>query len=134
MDDLVRAAGPAADSVVVVVQREADTVGASSDDVARSWSDRVAASRERYEVVPAEVRSLGCDAAADLLSAVADGDPMTVAWAVESGVEAVGSLNRTVGARALADDLEAEMRKASDGDSDGLGLVLITAATCEAAG
>lgn len=73
-DDLARlAAGSPDDEVRLLLTREADSVGASSDEVAATWAPRFTRLRETYEGVEPELRSVACDAA---LTRYREGEPV----------------------------------------------------------
>lgn len=134
VEDLIAVAAGTPDDVRVLVAREADAVGTSSEEVARTWVQRLRDAEEAYLSVPQDARSFGCDLAGDWVRALVTPEEWDDGAAAEAVRSAVGGLNRNLANHQLAKDLEDALEKRARGEPIYLQVLVVKTGICQAAG
>lgn len=137
-DDVARVAAASDEDVLALARLEARTTGSTADDVLARWRSGVVrggtTGLDRYRQLPPEARSIACGAAADVLSDAFDGDARTDPQPLLSAVEALSGMNQNVAMQGLVGELQGAVDDLGAGRSARLELLVLKAATCEAAG
>ena len=133
-DDIARTSRMETEEVLRLAQPEADAAGRPTDDLLRGWTSSLRGAASRYRDVPAEDRAIACDAVSSVLSDSLDGDPATDPNPLRAAASALAGANRTVGSRALANDLVTAAGQVDTWQPSALTLLVLRTGVCEAAG